>query len=163
MLISQQMNQALNQQIGHELGAAYKYLAMAYWFESAGLKVFAGRFFEQADEERGHARKIGKYLLDVGAKVQLGALGPPRADYPTVRAALEAALESEMTVTRQINELTALAETERDYATRSFLQWFVDEQVEEVATMTELLQLVSLAGEANVFQVEARLSAKGGE
>jgi ferritin len=71
---------------------------------------------------------------------------------------VKAALDSEMTVTQQINDLVALAEKENDYATRSFLKWFVDEQVEEVATMTELLQWVTMAGEANLFALENRLA-----
>jgi len=158
MLISTKMNQALNQQIGNELNAAHKYLAMAYAFDGMGLKIFAKRFLQQADEERGHGLKIARYLIDVGAKVQFGAIAQPRESYPTVRSALEAALESELTVTRQINDLVAQAESEKDYATRSFLQWFVDEQVEEVASVTEMLQLVSLAGEQNVFQVENRIA-----
>jgi len=76
-----------------------------------------------------------------------------------VREIVKAAVDSEITVTRQINDLMAKSEKEQDYTTRSFLKWFVDEQVEEVSSMTELLQLVTRAGESNLLYVEARLAA----
>jgi ferritin len=154
MSISQAMNAKLNDQITSELSASQKYLAMACVFESMGLKVLARRFRQQSEEERGHALKIVDYMVDVGARVSLQAVPQPPGDYPTALAALEAAVESELTVTRQINELVALAEKENDYATRSFLQWFVDEQVEEVSTTTHLVQLARMAG-SNLLQLEA--------
>lgn len=154
MSISQAMSARLNEQITSELSASQKYLAMACVFESMGLKVLARRFRQQSDEERGHALKIVDYLLDVGARVTLQAVPQPKGDYPTALAALEAAVESELAVTRQIDELVALAEKESDYATRSFLQWFVDEQVEEVSTTTHLVQLAKMAG-SNLLQLEA--------
>lgn len=154
MSISETMNARLNGQITSELSASQKYLAMACVFESMGLKVLARRFRQQSDEERCHAMKIVDYLVEVGARVSLQAVPQPPGDYPTALAALEAAVESELMVTRQINELVALAEQESDYATRSFLQWFVDEQVEEVSTTTHLVQLARMAG-SNLLQLEA--------
>lgn len=158
MMISAKMNTALNQQVTNELNAAFSYLAMSFAFEDMGLKIFGQRYKEQADEERGHAMKITGYIQDVGGKVCLDAVGKPKGDYDSAQAMVEAALASEETVTQQINDLVALAEVEKDYATRSFLQWFVDEQVEEVSSMSELLQLVKMAGEANLFLVEGRLA-----
>lgn len=165
MLISKTMVRSLSEQVANELGASHKYVAMACEFDSMGLKVFSRRFFAQADEERMHALKIARYLLDVGARVAFAAIPAPGSKFGTAREIVAAALESELTVTRQINDLMALAEKEKDYATRSFLQWFVTEQVEEVSSMTELLQLVDMAGDKNLFQVEARLlhlPAEGG-
>lgn len=156
MMISAAMNAKLNEQMMAEFAAAQKYLAMACAFERMGLKVFAARFIKQYDEERGHATKIMKYLQEVGANVTIEALAKPRSDYDTVESIVRAALDSEWDITRRINELVSLAETEKDYATRSFLQWFVDEQVEEVSSMNDLLRLVELAG-THVLQVEARL------
>ncbi len=158
MMISENMASALIQQIANELNTAHSYLAMALAFEEKGLKVFGRRFHAQATEEREHAMKIVKYLQDVGASVILAEVARPKSDYGSAQAMVEAALESERTVTQQINDLVALADSEKDHATFSFLQWFVDEQVEEVATMSELLQLVKLAGEANLFFVEGRLA-----
>jgi len=157
MLISKQMGARLSEQFINELGASHNYLSMACELDSMGLKIFAKRFFEQADEERIHALKIARYLLDVGATVESDAIPAPKTRYGTASSIVDAALKSELTVTKQINDLVAFSEKEKDYATRSFLQWFVDEQVEEVATMTELQQLVSMAGEKNLFQVEERL------
>jgi ferritin len=157
MMISAKMAASLNQQIANELNASHNYLAMSYCFEHMGLKVFAQRFAGQADEERGHALRIARFIQDVGGKVTFVGVAQPRASYPTAKAIVKAAVDSELTVTKQINGLMAQAEKERDYATRSFLKWFVDEQVEEVSSMTELLQLVTTAGEENLFHVEARL------
>ena len=158
MMISAKMNQALNQQVTNELNASFSYLAMSFEFKDMGLKIFGQRYRAQADEERGHAMKITGYIHDVGGKVCLDAVAKPKADYDSAQSMVEAALTSEETVTKQINDLVALAEAEKDYATRSFLQWFVDEQVEEVSSMSELLQLVKMAGEANLFLVEGRLA-----
>ncbi len=154
MMISQAMNKKLNEQITHEFDASQKYLSISCQFDSMGLKVLTRRFREQSDEERGHALKIIDYILEVGGTVKLQKLAEPPTQFESVVDAVQAAVDSELTVTRQINELVALAEKESDYATRSFLQWFVDEQVEEVSSMTQLLQLAKLAGK-NLLQLEA--------
>lgn len=159
MLISAKMSKALNGQIANELGASHKYLAMAYRFEAMGLKIFARHFQKQSQEEREHALKIAKYILDVGGEVDLEGTDKPKGDYSSAKAIVKAALDSEMTVTRQINDLVAMAKKENDYATDNFLQWYVEEQVEEVSSMTELLQLVTMAGEANLLALENRLAA----
>jgi ferritin len=157
MLISRKMNALLNKQVANEMNASHKYLAMSCCLADMGLKIFASRFRKQADEERGHSLKIVDYIHNVGGSVVFDAVARPKGDYPTVRAIVKAAVDSEMTVTAQINDLVALADKENDYATRSFLGWFVDEQVEEVSSMTELLQWVTMAGESNLFQLENRL------
>lgn len=158
MSISAKMTKQLNDQVANEFNAAYKYRAMSFCFADMGLKVFAKRFVEQADEERGHALKIAKYLQDVDAKVELQAVAKPKNDYKSAKEIVAAALKSEETVTSQINDLVALAIKENDYATRNFLEWYVSEQVEEVASMRELLQWVTMAGENNLFQLENRIA-----
>lgn len=156
MMISSAMTARLNDQVTMEFGAAHKYLAMACVFDRMGLKILCRRFLQQADEERGHAMKILNYLRETAAVVHLAAVPQPKSDYKSVEEIVKAALDSEWAVTRSINEIVALAEQEKDYATRSFLQWFVDEQVEEVSSMNDLLTLVQLAG-PNLLQVEARV------
>lgn len=156
MMISQSMNAKLNEQITAEFSAAHSYLAMACAFDRMGLKVLAKRFVEQYDEEREHAMKIVKYIQEVGGSVVVESIGKPNADYKDAKAIIQAALESEKHITQMINDLVALAESEKDYASRSFLDWFVNEQVEEVASMTDLLNLVKLAG-GNMLQVETRV------
>lgn len=157
-MISQKINTLLNQQVAHEFGAAYKYLAMSLWFDDQGLKIFAKRFQQQADEEREHAMRITKFIQDTGGQVVLEAVAKPDGKYASARAAVEAALNSEKTVTKQVHDLMDAADAEKDYATRSFLKWFVDEQVEEESSMNDLLQLLDMAGEKNLFQVETRLA-----
>jgi len=156
MALSDTMVTQLNGQITAEFATAHSYLAMACELDSKGLKVLSAFFAKQAEEERAHALKIIKYLQEVGAEVRLEAVAKPRGDYGDVAAIAEAALESEEHVTKLIHDLVGLAEKEKDYATRSFLNWFVDEQVEEVASMTDLVQMVKLAGN-NLLQLEARI------
>lgn len=158
MMITASVSKALNEQVTSELNASHKYLAMAACFRKMGFMIFAKRFLQQSEEERTHALKIVKFLEDVGATVKFDSIAKPKPDYPNVKAIVKAALESEEEVTKQIHELVALADKEKDYTTRSFLQWFVDEQVEEVSSMTELLQWVTMAGESNLLLVENRIA-----
>ncbi len=153
-MISSAMNRQLNDQIDSELLACQAYLAMACVLDGMALKGLAARFRKQSEEERGHAMKILDYVLEVGATVTLGALPAPKAKFASVVAIAEAALAHEEKVTQQINDLVALAEKEKDYATRSFLQWFVDEQVEEIASATHFLQLAKMAG-TNLLNLDA--------
>ncbi len=154
MAISQTMAARLNEQIGNEFNASQVYLSMACMFEAMGLKNLAKMFRKQTEEERKHALKIIDYLPTVEATVKLGAIPEPPPSWPSVEAAVESALAHERKVTDQYNELMSLAEKEKDYATRSFLTWFVDEQVEEVDSMLNLLHAVRMAGK-NLLQLEA--------
>lgn len=155
-MISKPMNDKLNQQITAEFAAAHNYLAMACTLEGMGLKILTKKFLEQSEEERGHAMKIINYIHDVEGTVALEGTPRPQGDFSTVKSIVSMALEGERKVTGMIHELVALAELDKDYPTRSFLQWFVDEQVEEEASMRDLLNLVDMAGE-NLLQVEARV------
>lgn len=156
MLISEAMNAKLNEQITAEFSAAQSYLAMSCSFEGMSLTVMAKLFRVQYEEEREHGLKILKYVQEVGGTVGLDAIAKPKSDYTDAKSIVRAALESEERITGRINDLVALADSEKDYATRSFLNWFVDEQVEEVSSMTDLLNLVELA-DGNMLQVEARV------
>lgn len=166
MMISEKMNEKLNDQINYELYSSYIYLAMAAAFEKMGLKVFAQYYYTQSDEERMHAMKIFKYVVDVGGTVTLKAVDEPQAKYNSVEEIVLTARDHELKVTARINDLIALAEESKDFATRSFLQWFVDEQVQEVAGADELLALVKMAGPSQMLNLEYRIStmlaAQGG-
>ena len=155
-MISAAMNAKLNEQVATEFSAAHAYLAMACAFERMGLKVLYQRFIAQHQEELTHAMKIIDYIQRVDGTVSLEAIPEPRADFESVESIVHAALEAERDVTQKINALVALADSENDYASRSFLQWFVDEQVEEEESMTDLLSLVRLAGN-NLIAVEQRV------
>jgi ferritin len=154
MALSKTMNAKLNEQITSEFYSSQVYLAMACMFEEMGLKMLAKLYRKQTEEEREHALKILDFIPSVEGKVKLQAIPEPPAQYPSVLAAIEAALEHERTVTKQINELVALADEEKDYATRSFLNWYVDEQVEEVQSQAQLAQIAKMVGN-NLVQLEA--------
>lgn len=154
MMISKAMNERLNHQIANEFNASRNYLAMLCSFERQGLKFLAGRFRQQMEEERQHAMKLVDYVLEVGGSVQLEAAPAPHADFSSPGEAIRTAADHEREVARQINELMGLAEQEKDYATRGFLQWFVNEQVEEVSTMEHLYDIAQLAGN-NLLQLES--------
>ena len=158
MMISNPMALKLNEQITHEFFAAHTYLAMSCDLEAMGLRILARWFRHHAEEEHGHGMKIINYLQDVGGEITLDVIPKPPEKLATVQQIVEAALKHEKHVTQQINELVGLADQKKDYATRSFLQWFVDEQVEEEATVGEVLDLVKLAGEKHMLQVEARVA-----
>ncbi|HUV30034.1 MAG TPA: ferritin [Acidobacteriota bacterium] len=141
-MISDKMAARLNEQVKNEFFAFWSYLAMAYSFESMGFKGFAQWFFAQADEEKGHATKIAGYLLDQGAEVILQPLPEPKAKYASVEEIIKAAQQHELKVTKQVHEIVDLAVAENDHATRKFIDWKVEEQVEEVSTITAMLELV---------------------
>ena len=167
MLISENMQTNINEHVNKEQYSAHLYLAMAAAFERMGLKVFAQYYYKQVDEETMHAMKMFKYLVDVGATVELKGIDAPPTKYDSVKAIVDATLEHEIKVTRMINDLVALAEKEKDYTTRSFLQWYVDEQVEEVSSSQELVDLVKITPPHGVLELENRiekiLAARGAQ
>ncbi len=160
MLISDKMNQAMNDQIGSELGASNQYLQLASYFASEDLPVLAAFFFRQSDEERGHAMKFVHYVLDTAGKVKVPALGATTQDVDSAEQAVQMALDWEVTVTEQISALQALATEEGDYAAKGFLDWFSSEQVEEVSSMSELLHTIQRAGD-QMLLVEDFVSRRG--
>lgn len=157
MLISKALSKAFNQQIGHEFGASMQYLSIAGYFQQRYLKLLAKLFFDQAEEEKQHAMKFVKYVLDTKGTLQIPAIPPPPPTFASAEAAVEAALNWEHEVTRQIRGLMDLALKENDYLASNFLQWFIDEQLEEVVKMDNLLGVIRQAGERNLIMVEAYL------
>lgn len=157
MLISPELNAAMNAEIGRELQSSHQYLNMAAYFDDRALKLLAKLFFQQADEERDHAMKFIHYLTQVDGKVGVPALEAPKADFQTVEEAIRLARDWELDITGHINDLMNLAIEQKDHAAQDFLRWFVTEQVEEVKTMTDLLKIVTAVGERNVIMVEAYL------
>jgi ferritin len=162
MMISEKMNEQLNEQVTAEFAASHRYLAMACAFERMGLKALKARFLKQCDEERVHAMKIVRFIEDVGGTVTLDAIPQPTGSFEDVVAIAQDAVDGELEITRRIHDLVALAEREKDYSTRSFLQWFVDEQVEEVSTMTDVLHWAKLAPK-ELLQVDAMVRHSMGE
>ena len=157
MLISRDLAKAFNAQIGHEFGASLQYVSIAAHFQLRHLTLLAKLFFAQADEERQHALKFVKYMLDAKGDLQLPAIAAPTAAFASAEDAVGAALKWEQEVTSQITGLMELAVKEGDYLAQSFLQWFVDEQLEEVVKMDRLLSVIRQSGEKNLLMVEAYL------
>ena len=141
-MVSEAMEKALNAQFNAELYSGYLYLAMAAYFEDNDYSGFAAWMRVQADEELEHGMKFYDYILRRGAKVNIEAIAKPET------AAFEQALSHERYVTSLINDLVALAREEKDFATDNFLQWFVEEQVEEEENAMENVSKLTLAGES---------------
>jgi len=150
MLISDKMVKALNTQIGNEFGAFIQYVEIASHFGSENLPELSRHFYHQAEEEKVHALKIVKYVVDA------------RGKFASAEEAVKLSLDWEETVTKQINGLVDLAIAENDHTSRNFLQWFVAEQLEEVSSMDMLLSMVRRAGEQGLLFVEEFLARHKG-
>ena len=135
----------LNAQIGNELAAHNQYLACAVHYDALTMPRMAAFFYGQALEERGHAMMMLQYLLDTDADVVIPGVAAPQPTFDDVVAPVELALDQERRVTEQINALVRIAREESDFASEQFMQWFIKEQVEEIATMNDLLAVVKRA------------------
>jgi ferritin len=151
---SDRLLSALNAQVGHELHASLQYVSIAAHFDAENLPRLAEFFYRQADEEKMHAMKFVRHVVDLGGRVKIPAIASPRAEFATAATAVELSLQWEHTVTGQIYDLVDIAKADRDYISMRFLDWFVSEQLEEINTMETLLSLVQRAGEDNLLLVE---------
>lgn len=145
---------ALNAQVGHELHASMQYISIAAYFDAENLPRLADFFYKQADEERMHAMKFVRHVVDLGGRVKVPAISSPLAAFSGAAEAVALSLQWEHTVTGQIYDLVDIAKKDRDYISIRFLDWFVSEQLEEINTMETLLSLVERAGEDNLLLVE---------
>jgi len=132
----------LNEQIAHEFAAHQQYVACAVHYDGETLPRLAGFFYRQALEERDHAMMMVQYLLDADADVVIPGVAAPQVTFSDVVAPVALALAQERRVSEQINALAATARAENDFTSEQFVQWFIKEQVEEVATMSDLLRVV---------------------
>jgi ferritin len=132
----------LNEQIGHEFAAHQQYLACAVYYDGETLPQLAHFFYRQALEERDHAMMMVQYLMDADADVVIPGVAAPQVAFADIVAPVALAHEQEKRVSEQINALAATAREAGDYTSEQFMQWFIKEQVEEVATMSGLLRMV---------------------
>ena len=132
----------LNEQVGHEFAAHQQYVACAVHYDAETLPQLARFFYRQALEERDHAMMMVQYLLDSDADVTIPGVAAPQTGFSDVVAPVSLALAQERRVSEQINALAGVARDERDFTSEQFMQWFIKEQVEEVATMSDLLRVV---------------------
>lgn len=154
MLIKQELADKMIEQVGNELGASSQYLAIAVYFEQESLEKTAAFFYTQAEEERMHAMKLLKYVVEAGGKVNFPAVAAPHANLKSAEDAFKASLDWELEVTGQINDLMDLAIKQNDHLAQNFLMWFVNEQLEEVTTMEKYLNLVRKIGPNNIYYLE---------
>lgn len=151
------VNRLLIEQIEHEFTASQQYTAFAVWFDQQALPQMAGRFYDQALEERNHAMMIVAYLLDRDIDVTIPPI-PKLSEIPdSVTGILEFSVEQEQTVTRQFEQIIAAARADRDYLAEQFTHWFLKEQVEEVSSMSTLLQVATRCGD-NLMLLEDYLA-----
>ena len=160
MLTNQTVIDAINEQIGYEFSASLQYYAIAAHFAAEALPQLSAHFFKQAEEEKGHALRFLKYIVDAGGRVVIPAIEAPRSTFKAAEDAVKLSLDQEVQVTKQINALVELARGENDYITINFLQWFLTEQLEEVSSMDNLLKIVQRAGE-DLLQADEYLARVG--
>lgn len=158
MLLNKPVVNAINKQVGEELAASNQYLAIALHFDRETLPELSQFFRNQSQEEYNHAMKMLQYLNDAGEEALVPTVAGPKNHFETAIECVELALDQELVVTKQINHLVDVAIQESDHLTRQFLQWFVTEQLEEVSSMSDLLDVVKRAGEDNLLWVEEWLS-----
>ena len=140
------MKKALNDQVALEASASNSYLAMASWCEVTGYQGGADYFYAQSDEERTHMLKVVHYLNDMGAIATIPATKAPASSYKSLEAVIKTALKSEQTVTKAIHKMVEIAQKEKDHSTYAFLEWFVNEQVQEETKFETVLQKFDLLG-----------------
>ena len=146
-MISEKMQEALNEQINKEFYSAYMYLAMSAYCDTIGLPGFSNWMRMQYEEESLHVTKMFDYILDQGGQIRLKLIEEPPKEYGTPLEVFEKTLEHEQYVTGLIHKLMDLAVEERDYASQAFLQWYVTEQVEEESNVNDVVAPLRMVGE----------------
>jgi ferritin len=153
--------EALNGQIAYEFGASQQYVAIAVHYDAQTLPQLAAHFYRQAVEERNHAMMMVQYLLDADEQIVIPAVEAPQVSFADVVAPVQLALEQEKRVTAQIAALAVTAREEGDLVAEQFMHWFLQEQREEISSMSSLLDVVTRSRD-NVMQVEDYLAREAG-
>jgi ferritin len=161
MLASKELIAAVNRQVGNEFGASLQYVSIASYFDAQALTGLARFFYRQAEEEREHAMKFVRFVVDSDGQLEIPDIPAPKSDFANAAEAVSLALDWEQEVTQQIYGLVEIAKGDKNYIALRFLDWFVNEQFEEVNTMSHLLQIVERAGEEGLLHVEEFLAREG--
>ncbi len=161
-MLNQKLLDALNQQMNHEYFAAHAYMAMAAYCDYHSYEGFANFYIEQAKEERFHGQKIYDYINDRGEKAVFSDLNAPKVDFNSILETFEDGLKQEQHVTKHFYELSEIAREEKDYATISFLNWFLDEQVEEEAMFETHIDYLKRIGDdaSTLYLYEKELASR---
>ena len=166
MALDERLEAALNAQVTMEYGAAYSYFGMSAWFEAEGLPGMAQWMRAQADEELTHAEKFYQFVLDRGGRIDLGPIEAPPNDFESTIDVFNKSLEQEQAVTASINDIYAMAVDLKDFASLPLLDWFVAEQVEEEATVGQIIDDLTRGGDAGhtILMLDRELGTRvGGE
>ena len=153
MLVSKELENAINQQIGAEFAASLQYVSIASYFDADDLPQLAAFFYRQAEEEHMHAMKFQHFLIEAGGEVRIPAIAETKYDFTGAEDCAQLALDWETDVTNMINGLMDIAVKDKNYIAQQFLNWFVSEQLEEIATMSTLLNTIRRASH-NILWVE---------
>jgi ferritin len=164
-MIGKKMQDAMNGQLQAEMYSAYLYLSMSAYCESINMRGFAHWLLVQSREEQEHAMKFFNHLIDRSGKVSLGAIEQPPLEFQSPRALFEHVLDHEKKITERIHKLYEMAMSEKDYASQTFLQWFISEQVEEEARATEYVEKLKMIGESSnaIFMLDKELGKRASE
>jgi ferritin len=158
-MIKPAIETALNEQIKREEHSSRIYLSMAIWCEANGFPGAAAFLYRQSDEERMHQLKLVRYVNDRGGKAILKPLDQPKAEYSSLMQVFEEVLKHEQYITSSINDVYEVTLNEKDYTTGNFIQWYINEQIEEESTMKTILDKISLVGadKAGMFHIDKEL------
>jgi ferritin len=161
-MLAKKIEKVLNGQVNNEMYSAYLYMAMSAYATSVGLKGFANWFMVQYHEEMLHAMKLYEFILKRGGKIALLDIKQPPADWKSPLDMFEKTLEHEIFITRCINDLTDLSIAEKDHATQVFLQWYVNEQVEEEENDNDIIAQLKLAKDniQAIMMIDGQLAAR---
>ncbi|WP_027339608.1 ferritin [Halonatronum saccharophilum] len=161
-MLGERLLEELNEQVKFEYESAHYYLALAAYFKAEDLEGFAHFFEVQAEEERFHGQKFFNFIDEMGERVVLKGLGDPENDFDSIVDAISFALDHEKFITKRIYKLMDIAREESNYPAISLLQWFVDEQVEEEASMDALLKKVERIGEngTGIYMLDNELAQR---
>ncbi|MBN1790665.1 MAG: ferritin [Bacteroidales bacterium] len=162
-MINKKIEKALNEQVEKEGYSSSLYLAMASWAETKGMAGVAQWLYVQSDEERMHMLKFIKYINERGGKAIVPAFKQPGKENASVKKMFEDVLKHEQFISSSINEIVALCTTEKDYTTLNWIQWFVNEQVEEETNATQILDKLNLLGEKNLYMFDRDIMSLRGK
>ncbi|MEO0453758.1 MAG: ferritin [Verrucomicrobiota bacterium] len=159
-MIHDQSANLIKEQVGHEFSAFYQYIAISTWCDAEALPELARYFSRQAEEERQHALKMVQFLNDTDCQVVFPQIATPQSSFGTVEEVIQSAYDQEVRVTDQIKAIYDVASEHNDRVTQNFMQWFLEEQVEEVASMDTLLKIAKRAG-TDLFRLEEYIAREG--
>ncbi|MBL7110551.1 MAG: ferritin [Bacteroidales bacterium] len=161
-MLPKKIEKILNVQVEKEGYSSQLYLAMASWAEGQGLKGVSGWLYAQSDEERIHMLKFVKYINDRDGQAIITEIKKPPVDYPGIKELFDMVLEHEKFISKSINEIVALCTAENDLTTHNWIQWFVTEQIEEEASVKEIIDKLKLVGEHNLYMFDRDIMSMRG-